>query len=82
MPNALGGGIRSLNDIEKCLKVGADKVSLNSSITENPKFLKEAVRFLPGTIVVNIEAKQTSDSVWKFTSIMEEKKLVMKLMNG
>ena len=45
-PITLGGGIRSLNDIEKCLKVGADKVSLNSSITENPKFLKEAVRFL------------------------------------
>ena len=65
-PITLGGGIRSLNDIEKCLKVGADKVSLNSSITENPKFLKEAVRFFgSSTIVVNIEAKQTSDSVWE-----------------
>lgn len=65
-PITLGGGIRSLKDIDKCLKAGADKVALNSFITEKPKFLKEAVKFFgSSTIIANIEAKQTSNSVWE-----------------
>ena len=58
IPITLGGGIRSLNDIDKALKSGADKVAINSYATENPNFIKEAVKhFGSSTITVYIEAK-------------------------
>ena len=58
-PITLGGGIRSLKDIEKALKSGADKVAINSHAIENPQFIKLAVEnFGSSTILVNIEAKK------------------------
>ena len=39
VPLTVGGGIRSLLDIENALKSGADKVAINSYATENPKFI-------------------------------------------
>ena len=44
IPITLGGGIRSLNDIDKALKSGADKVAINAYATENPNYIKEAVK--------------------------------------
>ena len=62
VPITLGGGIRSLNDIENALKSGVDKVSINSKALEDPNFLSEAVRqFGESTIVVNVEAKKISE---------------------
>ena len=40
VPLTLGGGIRSIEDIEKSLKSGADKVAINSYAIENPKFIE------------------------------------------
>ena len=58
-PITLGGGIRSLEDIDKALKSGADKVAINSHAIENPQFIKQAVEnFGSSTILVNIEAKK------------------------
>ena len=55
----LGGGIRSLKDIEDALNSGADKVAINSKALESPNFLAEAVsNFGESTIIVNIEAKK------------------------
>ena len=42
MPVALGGGIKSLNDIKDLLSIGADKVVLKSKIIEDPDFINEA----------------------------------------
>ena len=42
-PITLGGGIRSLEDIEKALKFMSDKVAINSHAIENPQFIKQAV---------------------------------------
>ena len=41
IPITLGGGIRSLLDIEKALNSGADKVAINSKALENSNFIKE-----------------------------------------
>lgn len=66
VPITLGGGIRSLKDIENALNSGADKVAINSKALENPNFLKEATsNFGESTIIVNIEAKKITDNSWE-----------------
>jgi imidazole glycerol-phosphate synthase subunit HisF len=56
VPLTVGGGIRSIKDIEEMLKNGADKVSINSSAIDNLNFVYEASRiFGSSTIVSNIE---------------------------
>ncbi|MBD1158875.1 imidazole glycerol phosphate synthase subunit HisF [Pelagibacterales bacterium SAG-MED19] len=66
VPITLGGGIRSLKDIENSLNSGVDKVAINSKALEHPNFLKEAVtNFGESTIVVNIEAKKIDDKKWE-----------------
>lgn len=39
MPLTVGGGIRSVKDAEKFFKMGADKISINTMIIENPSFV-------------------------------------------
>ncbi|MDC0240791.1 imidazole glycerol phosphate synthase cyclase subunit [Candidatus Pelagibacter sp.] len=66
VPITLGGGIKSLNDIDKALRSGADKVAINSYATENPNFIREAVKkFGSSTITVYIEAKNVGDGKWE-----------------
>ena len=66
VPIVLGGGIRSLKDIENALNSGADKVAINSKALENPNFLFEAVSsFGESTIIVNIEAKKIAENRWE-----------------
>lgn len=42
IPVTIGGGINSLSNIERALNSGADKVSINSALYHNPKFVREA----------------------------------------
>ena len=57
IPMTVGGGIRNLSDIEKMLKNGADKVSINSAAVENINLIKKASKtFGRSTIVSNIES--------------------------
>lgn len=59
MPFAVGGGIRSLEDIRKIISAGAEKVVINSYAAENPEFIKEAsLAFGSSTIVVCIDVKK------------------------
>jgi cyclase len=56
IPLTVGGGISSLEHIELLLKAGADKVSLNSVVYENPRLVTEAAeRFGAQCIVVSID---------------------------
>ena len=58
MPLTVGGGLRSLDDIEAMLKAGADKVSLNTSAIAQPRLIAEASdRFGAQCIVLAIDAK-------------------------
>ncbi len=62
IPFTVGGGIASLEDIEKLLKAGADKVSLNSSIVKNPSLITDAAKqFGSQAIVAAIDVKFTGD---------------------
>ena len=57
IPLSVGGGIKSIKDIEKILKAGADKVFINSAAIKKPKFIKEAIKsFGSSNICLSIEA--------------------------
>lgn len=62
IPITVGGGLRSISDIKEVLRVGADKVCLNTAVLNNPQLIKEASRmFGSSTIVIAIEAIKESD---------------------
>jgi cyclase len=62
IPITVGGGIRSLNDIKKILRTGADKVTINTEAIKRSDFIKEAANeFGSSTIVVTIEAIKNPD---------------------
>lgn len=52
MPLAIGGGLRTLEDIRNVLSRGADKVVINTAAIENPDFIKEAVTSFGAQCVV------------------------------
>lgn len=61
MPLTVGGGLKTCEEISRTLKAGADKISLNSVIFDNPQFLKEAVAvFGSQCIVASIDIKKDS----------------------
>ena len=59
MPLTVGGGIRSIDDVRRLLRAGADKVSLNTAALERPALIREAAeRFGSQCIVVAIDARR------------------------
>lgn len=66
IPLTVGGGVRSLEDIHKLLRAGADKVAVNTAATKNPSFITEAARsFGSQCIVLSIEAKRRAPGRWE-----------------
>lgn len=62
IPITVGGGLRTISDIKEVLRVGADKVCLNTAAIKNPQLIKEASRmFGSSTILVAIEAIKEPD---------------------
>tara|TARA_Y100001935_G_scaffold86774_1_gene72024 strand:- start:1404 stop:2162 length:759 start_codon:yes stop_codon:yes gene_type:complete len=65
VPLTVGGGVRSIEDINKLLNCGADKVSINTAAVQNQNLIKEAAkRFGSQCIVVAIDAKKTDKNKW------------------
>jgi len=59
MPLTVGGGVRSVDDVRRLLRAGADKVSLNTAALERPAVIREAAeRFGSQCIVVAIDARR------------------------
>jgi cyclase len=66
IPLVVGGGLRTLDDIRSVLRVGADKVTLNTAAVRRPELISEAARrFGSSTIVVSIEAIRRSDGSYE-----------------
>jgi len=66
IPITVGGGIRSIGDINNALRAGADKVAINTYAIYHPEFISEAVRkFGSQCIVLSIEAKKKRDGEWE-----------------
>ena len=65
VPLTVGGGVRSIEDINKLLNCGADKVSINTAAVQNQKIVMESsLKFGSQCIVVAIDAKKEGNS-WK-----------------
>lgn len=65
IPFTVGGGIHELNDVDRLLNAGADKVSINSSAIRNPQLIDDiAAHFGSQVCVVAIDARQTANG-WK-----------------
>ena len=59
MPFAVGGGIRTIEDIKKIINAGAEKVIINTFAIENPNFIRQASDvFGSSSIVVSIDVKK------------------------
>ncbi len=66
IPFTVGGGIRSVEDIRKMLKAGADKVSLNTAAIQNPSLIAEgAAKFGCQCIVLAVDARKCDEGKWE-----------------
>jgi len=66
IPFTVGGGIRTVDDIQRVLRSGADKVSINSAAVTNPDLIEAgANKFGSQCIVLSIDAKETSPGKWE-----------------
>lgn len=75
IPLTVGGGLRSIEDIQNALRAGADKVALNTAAIRDPDLLKAASKkFGSSTIVVSIAAKKRETGIYEaFTDNGREK---------
>ena len=68
VPLTVGGGVRSVDDINKLLNCGADKVSINTAAVQNPSVvIDSSKKFGSQCIVVAIDAKKNDESWEIFT---------------
>ena len=66
----VGGGVRTIDSIQKYVDVGVEKVILGSAAIKDKNFLKEACKKFPNQIALGLDAKDgyLSVSGWKETS--------------
>jgi cyclase len=68
VPLTVGGGVRGVEDINKLLNCGADKVSINTAAVQSPKMIIESSKkFGSQCIVVAIDAKKNGNKWEVFT---------------
>jgi cyclase len=61
IPLTVGGGVRSVDDVDRLLRAGSDKVSLNTAAVERPDVLAEgAQRFGSQCIVLSVDARRAA----------------------
>ncbi len=61
IPFTVGGGVKTLEDFQKLMLCGADKVSINSAAIKNPQLISEAsLKFGAQAVVVAIDAKKNA----------------------
>ncbi len=59
IPLTVGGGVRSVGDVDRLLRAGADKVSLNTAAIARPELLAEAAqRFGSQCVVLSVDARR------------------------
>lgn len=67
IPFTVGGGIKTIEDMQRLLKAGADKIAINSAAVKNPNLIKEASTYFGSQcVVVAIDAKHIDDDYYVF----------------
>jgi len=65
IPITIGGGIRSLQNADSCLRAGAERVSINSGVFSSPNLITEiAFKYGRQATVLNIQAKRIKDEFY------------------
>ena len=65
IPLTIGGGVRSVDDVRRLLRAGADKVAINTAALDDPKLLTRAAdEFGAQAIVVAIDARRSAPGRW------------------
>lgn len=66
VPITVAGGIRTVSDVEKLLKSGADKVALNTKLHDKPDLINEISKnFGSQCMVIQIDAKKMKNNIWE-----------------
>ncbi|OUN23936.1 imidazole glycerol phosphate synthase subunit HisF [Flavonifractor sp. An82] len=66
VPLTVGGGIRTLEDFQRLLRAGADKISVNSAAVARPELISEAAeRFGSQCVVLAVDARARGDGNWE-----------------
>ena len=66
VPLTVGGGIRTVEDFQRLLRAGADKISVNSAAVARPELISEAAeRFGSQCVVAAIDARARGDGTWE-----------------
>lgn len=66
VPMTVGGGIRTIDDVSKLLRAGADKVAINTAAVLRPELITDiAMKFGSQCVVLSIEAKRKSLGQWE-----------------
>jgi imidazole glycerol-phosphate synthase subunit HisF len=62
IPLTVGGGVRSVEDVDRLLRAGADKVAVNTAAVQRPELIAEiADRFGNQVLVLSLDARRTRD---------------------
>ena len=66
IPLTVGGGVRSVDDVRRLLRAGADKIAVNTAAVERPELVYEAAdEFGAQAIVAAIDARSTQPGSWE-----------------
>jgi cyclase len=69
IPLTVGGGVRSVADVDRLLRAGADKVALNTAAIARPELLTEAAaRFGSQCVMVSVDARRAPDGGFEVTT--------------
>jgi cyclase len=66
IPFTVGGGVREAEDVERLLRLGADKVAINTAAVRRPGLVKEAADRVGGqSVVAAVDVKRDADLGWR-----------------
>lgn len=84
MPVQLGGGIRSMANIEQWLDKGIARVIIGTAAAKNPDLVREAARAFPNRVAIGIDARDGYVAVegWAQTSALTAVELARKLQDA
>ncbi|CAB4847511.1 unannotated protein [freshwater metagenome] len=74
IPLTVGGGVRGVDDVDRLLRAGADKVGINTAAISRPELLREAAdRFGSQCVVLSVDTRRCPDGVttpsgWEVTT--------------
>ena len=82
IPIEVGGGIRTLENIEDLLEMGVERVVLGSTAVENPDLIREAAREFGEKVVVGIDAKEGKVAVHGWLNVSDMTALDLAIQVG